>query len=68
MGTSLPSISFADEVSLDLAAPVTTAKIRSFKSFVKNDLKLEQEVKLAEKCAKEDAKVRVGILFDYCYE
>jgi hypothetical protein len=51
MGTSLPSISFAD-----VAAPV------------KKDLLLEQEVKLAEKEAKEDAKVRFGILFNCCCE
>ena len=64
MGTSIPSISFANEASLDLAAPTTTAKIRSFKLFVKNDDRLEQEVKLAEKEAREDAKVCFGMLFD----
>ena len=35
---------------------------------VKKDLLLEQEVKLAEKEAKEDAKVRFGILFNCCCE
>ena len=64
MGTSLPSISFADEA----AAPARTSQINAFKSFVKKDLKLEEEVKLAEKEAREDAKVRFGILFDYCCE
>ena len=41
MGTSLPSISFADEA----VAPARTAQINAFKSFVKKDLKLEEEVK-----------------------
>lgn len=56
MGTSLPSISFADEVSRDLAAPVATSLF--FKSFLitKKDLTLEEEVKRAEKEAEEDAK------------
>ena len=57
MGTSLPSKSFADGMSQDSAAPVTTPKVRSFKSFTKKDLKLEEEVKIAEKEAEEDAKV-----------
>ena len=59
MGTSLPSISFAEE-----AAPVTTAKVRSFKKFVKEDVNLEEEVKRAEQEAEKDAKVRFDILFD----
>ena len=68
MGSTLPSTSFADEASQNSAAHTTTAKILSFKSFTKKDLKLEEEVKLAEQEAEEDAKVLYDISFEYSHE
>ena len=62
IGTSIPLISSANELLQGSTAPATTAKIRAFKAFTKEDLELEEKVKIAEKEAEEDTKVYYDIL------